>query len=100
MNEEVRPLGNRVLVRVVEEASVTPSGLVLPDTAKEKPQRGEVLAIGGDVESDGKLAVGDLVLYPTYTGTELRFGGVDHLIIDAGDLLAVLRPRLAEAVSA
>lgn len=100
MNEEVRPLGNRVLVRVVEEASVTASGLVLPDTAKEKPQRGEVLAVGEDVESDGKVSVGDLVLYPTYTGTELRLGGVDHLIIDAADLLAVLSPKPAEAVSA
>jgi len=88
MSETVRPLGARVLVRVLDEESVTPSGLLIPDTAKEKPQRGEVVAIGDD--EDIKVAPGNRVLYPKYSGTELRVGGVDHLILDATDLLAVL----------
>jgi chaperonin GroES len=88
MNESVRPLGARVLVRVLDEESVTPSGLFIPDTAKEKPQRGEVVAVGDD--DDVKVAPGDRVLYPKYSGTELRLSGVDHLILEMTDLLAVL----------
>jgi chaperonin GroES len=95
MNDTVQPLGNRVLLRVLEEESMTASGLVLPDTAKEKPQRGEVVAIGDEVEEDGKLAVGDRVIFPKYSGTDLRLDGTDYLIIDAADLLAVLRPVAA-----
>ncbi len=93
MSETVRPLGARVLVRVLDEESVTPSGLFIPDTAKEKPQRGEVVAIGDD--EDIKVAPGDRVLYPKYSGTELRLDGVDHLILEATDLLAVLGPPAA-----
>ncbi|MDA8285062.1 MAG: co-chaperone GroES [Actinomycetota bacterium] len=89
MEETVRPLGARVLVRVEEEASVTASGLVIPDTAKDKPQRGVVVAVGDDDELL-KVAVGDRVLYPRYSGTELRLKGVDHLILEAPDLLAVV----------
>ncbi len=89
MSEMVRPLGARVLVRVEEEASVTASGLVIPDTAKDKPQRGVVVAVGDD-EDLLKVAVGDRVLYPKYSGTELRLDGADHLILEASDLLAVV----------
>ncbi|MGA9776284.1 MAG: co-chaperone GroES [Candidatus Dormiibacterota bacterium] len=89
---EVTPLGSRVLLRLVEEESITASGLVLPDTAKEKPQRGEVVAVGDDEEAI-KVHPGDLVLFPKYSGTELRMEGQDHLIMDAGDLLAVLNRR-------
>jgi chaperonin GroES len=88
MSETVRPLGARVLVRVLDEESVTPSGLFIPDTAKEKPQRGEVVAIGED--EDIKVEPGNRVLYPKYSGTDLRVGGVDHLILESTDLLAVL----------
>jgi chaperonin GroES len=94
MSETVKPLGARVLVRVVEEQSVTASGIVLPDTAKEKPQRGEVVAVG-DGEETIKVVPGDRVLYPKYSGTELKLGGLDHLILDANDLLAVLRDGAA-----
>ncbi len=90
MDDEIRPLGSRVLIRVVEEEAVTKSGLVLPDTAKEKPQRGEIVAIGDDEEMI-KVTPGDLVLYPKYTGTELKLDGIDYLIVDATDLLAVLK---------
>lgn len=89
MAETVRPLGARVLVRIEEEASVTASGLVIPDTAKDKPQRGVVVAVG-DEEDLLKVRVGERVLFPKYSGTELRLGGVDHLILEATDLLAVV----------
>jgi chaperonin GroES len=88
MKETIRPLGSRVLVRVLEEESVTASGLFIPDTAKEKPQRGEVVAVGDD--EDMKVKPGDRVLYPKYSGTELNLDGVDHLVLEAGDVLAVI----------
>ncbi len=90
MSTQVQPLGSRVLVRVLPEESVTKSGILLPDTAKEKPQRGEVMAIGDDTETI-KVSVGDHVLYPKYTGTEIRLEAEDHLIIDSTELLAILR---------
>jgi chaperonin GroES len=93
-HEIVQPLGARVLVRVLEEESVTPSGLVIPETAKEKPQRGEVVAVGDDEEAI-KVTPGDRVLYPRYSGTEVRVDDIDHLILEANDLLAVLRAEAA-----
>jgi chaperonin GroES len=90
MSELIQPLGSRVLIRVLEEESVTASGLVIPDTAKEKGQRGEVVAVGDDEEMI-KVAKGDRVLFAKYAGTELRLDGNDHLIIEATDLLAVIR---------
>jgi chaperonin GroES len=99
MSDQVQPLGSRVLVRVLAEENMTKSGLYVPDTAKEKPQRGEVIAIGEDTELI-KVTVGDRVLFPKYTGTELRIDDQDHLIIDAGDLLAILREAKASAAAA
>ncbi len=90
MSSTVQPLGSRVLVRVLPEESLTKSGLFVPDTAKEKPQRGEVVAIGDDTETI-KVAAGDRVLFPKFTGTEIRLGGEEHLIIDSTELLAILR---------
>jgi chaperonin GroES len=89
MSDHVQPLGSRVLVRILAEESVTKSGLYVPDTSKEKPQRGEVVAIGDDQDLI-KVAVGDRVLFPKYTGTEIRIADADHLIIDSADLLAIL----------
>lgn len=91
----VQPLGSRVLVRVLVEDSVTASGLVIPDTAKEKGQRGEVVAVGED--EDLKVRVGDRVLFAKYAGTELSLDGDDHLVMDAADLLAVLKPATVPA---
>ncbi len=96
MREEIRPLGGRVLVRVVEEQAVTKSGLVIPDTAKDKPQRGEVVAVGDDDEMV-KVAPGNLILFAKYAGTDLRLDGDDYLILDAADLLAVIKPAAARA---
>jgi chaperonin GroES len=88
--DTVQPLGSRVLVRLLAEDSVTASGLVIPDTAKEKGQKGEVVAVGDDEEAI-KVKVGDRVLFAKYAGTELSLGGAEHLLMDAADLLAVLR---------
>ena len=96
MSDQIQPLGSRVLVRVLADESVTKSGIFLPDTAKEKPQRGEVIAIGDDSETI-KVAVGDRVLFPKFSGTELRLDGEDHLILEANDLLEILRPALVAA---
>lgn len=89
MSETIQPLGSRVLVEVFEEESVTASGLVIPDTARAKQQRGLVVAVGDDQELI-KVKVGDKVLFPQYTGAEIRMSGRDHLLIDANDLLAVV----------
>jgi len=95
--EGVQPLGSRVLLRILEEESVTPSGLVLPDTAKEKPQRGKVVAVGDDDETI-KVSPGDDVLYSKYSGTELKIAAEDYLIIDATDLLAIVRTSAVSVV--
>lgn len=81
-----QPLGSRVVIRPVEQESRTPSGLIIPETAKEKPQMGIVVAVGDDESI--KVRVGDRVLFPKYSGNEVKVDGVEYLIMDAGDLLA------------
>jgi chaperonin GroES len=78
-----------VLVEVLDQESVTASGLVIPDTARAKQQRGVVVAIGDDPDLI-KVKAGETVLFPQYAGTELRLDGRDHLVIDATELLAVI----------
>lgn len=88
---KIQPLGSRVLVRPDDEAeSRTSSGLYIPETAKEKPQTGEVIAIG-DEDEEIKVKIGQKILYPKYTGTEIKLDGVDHLIMDADDILAIVK---------
>ncbi|MFN8122460.1 MAG: co-chaperone GroES [Thermoleophilia bacterium] len=89
----LKPLGDRVLVKAVELEEVTASGLVLPDTAKEKPQRGKVLAVGEGRYIDGArvpldLVEGDEVIYSKYGGTEVKVEGEDLLILSEHDILA------------
>ncbi|MBA3020900.1 co-chaperone GroES [Propionicimonas sp.] len=91
MSETVQPLGPRVLLEIPEEEGVTASGLVIPDTAKSRQQRGVVVAIGDDEELI-KVKVGDLVLFPQYSGTAITLERRDYLLIDATELLAVIRP--------
>ena len=92
----LKPLGDRIVVDPQEdEESRTPSGLVIPDTAKEKPQLGDVLAVGPGEIKDGEripmdVNVGDVVFYSKYGGTEVKVEGVDYLILSARDVLAVL----------
>lgn len=90
MSETLQPLGARVLVKITPEEQMTKSGLVLPDTAREKPQRGEVVAIGDDDEMIN-VKVGDKVLFPKYTGTEFKIEDEDYLAIESGDLLAIVK---------
>lgn len=91
-----RPLYDRILIKRIEAESTTPSGLIVPDAAKEKPQEGEVIAIGsGRTLSDGKvreisLNVGERVLFGKYTGDEIKLDGVEHIILREEDVLAVL----------
>lgn len=87
----IKPLGARVVIQPVEEENRTEGGLYIPDTAKEKPQTGIVVAVGEDTE-DVKITVkvGDKVLFPKYTGTEIKIGGEDYNIMDFEKVLAVL----------
>jgi len=91
-----RPLGDRILVKPKASEEKTASGIVLPDTAKEKPQEGEVIAVGpGAKDDDGKrialdIKVGDKVLYSKYSGTEVKISGAEHLIIRESDVLAIV----------
>jgi chaperonin GroES len=87
---KVQPLGNRVLVKPDKESeSRTSAGLYIPETAKEKPQTGFVIAVGDD-EENIKVSVGQKILFPKYTGTEFKLDGVDHLIIESDDILAII----------
>ncbi len=87
----IEPLGTRVLIRPLEEDLKTSSGLYLPETAREKPQRGAVEAVGDPEEMTYGLTVGDVVLFEKYTGTELRLDGGTFLLMDEGDILARIR---------
>jgi chaperonin GroES len=91
-----RPLGDRVLVKRVEEATTTKGGIIIPDTAKEKPQEGEVIAVGSGIrDEDGKfvaldVSVGDRVLFGKWSGTEVKIEGEDLIIMKESDILGVL----------
>ena len=83
-----KPLGARVMVRPVEREQTTESGIVLPDTAKEKPQSAEVVAVGA--HEDVKVSVGDMVVLRKYSGTEVELDGEEHRIVDAENILGVI----------
>ncbi|HEX2085681.1 MAG TPA: co-chaperone GroES [Solirubrobacteraceae bacterium] len=92
---KLKPLGDRLIVKAIEEEETTASGIVLPDTAKEKPQRGEVIAVGdGRYDEDGEKRIpldvqaGDKVLYSKYGGTEIKVEGEDLLVLRESDVLA------------
>ncbi len=93
---KIRPLQDRIIVRRVDEEETTKGGIIIPDTAKEKPQEGKVTAVGkGKVNEDGKLQKldvkkGDKVLFSKYSGTEINIKGVEHLIIREDDVLGVV----------
>ena len=97
MSVSIKPLEDRVVVRTLEAEQTTASGLVIPDTAKEKPQEGEVLAVGpGRFDDEGEkripldVKVGDTVLYSKYGGTEVKYSGEEYLILSARDVLAIV----------
>ncbi len=84
-----RPLGERALVKTVEREETTASGIVLPDTAKEKPQMAEVISVG-EFENGVKVNQGDVIVFAKYSGTEIRLDNEDYLILDADDILGVV----------
>ena len=97
MSVSIKPLEDRVVVQTLEAETTTASGLVIPDTAKEKPQEGEVVAVGpGRFNEDGDervpmdISVGDRVIYSKYGGTEIKYNGEEYLILSARDVLAVV----------
>jgi len=93
---KLKPLHDRVLVRRLEEEEVTKGGIIIPDTAKEKPMKGAVMSVGpGKTGDDGKkikpaVKRGDLVLFNKYAGTEISIDGVEHLVMREDDILAVI----------
>ena len=90
------PLSDRIVITPLKQDEITASGLVIPDTAKEKPQQGEVVAVGpGRLDDNGKrvlmdVAVGDRILYAKYTGTEVKIEGTDFIVLNEKDVLAKL----------
>jgi len=95
MSNSLKPLGSRVVIEPVEQDEVTAGGIVLPETAKEKPQKGKILSVGpGDRDEGGKripmdIKVGDTVLYAKYAGTEIKVEGKKLLILKESDVLAI-----------
>ena len=88
---KIKPLSDRVLVKPNEAESKTASGLIIPDTAKEKPQKGTVVAVGqGTKDEEMQVKVGDVVLYGKYSGSELNVDGEDYLMMRQSDILAVI----------
>ena len=102
---KLQPLADRLIVEALQEEESTQSGIVLPDTAKEEPQRGRVLAVGpGARDNDGKriqmdLAEGDEVIFSKYGGTEIKLGSDDVLILRESDVLAKVTPRTSTSKS-
>jgi chaperonin GroES len=91
MSVNLKPLSDRVLVEPAAAETTTASGIIIPDTAKEKPQRGTVVAVGpGKKDHNMTVKVGDVVLYGKYAGTELKLDGKDYLIMREDDILAIV----------
>jgi len=102
-NINVRPLHDRILIKRIEEQETVKGGIIIPDTAKEKPQEGEVIAVGtGRKEKDGKVIPldvkpGDRILFGKYSGTDIRLGEEEYLILREEEVLAVLEPAAVGA---
>jgi chaperonin GroES len=96
---KIRPLQDRVIVKRLEEEEKTKGGIIIPDTAKEKPQEGKVIAVGkGKVTEDGKLIpmdvkVGDRILFGKYSGAEIKIAGEEHLIMREEDILGIIEGK-------
>jgi chaperonin GroES len=95
MDSNVRPLHDRVIVKRIEEEEKTKGGIIIPDTAKEKPQEGRVVSVGPGRREDGKLIptdvkAGDRILFSKYAGTELKLNGEEHLIMREDDILGII----------
>ena len=87
----IEPLGARVLILPLEGETQTPGGILLPETAKEKPQQGIIEAVGSEDDMNTDLKIGDRVLFPKYTGTEIKFEGQTYLLMNEDDVLARIK---------
>ena len=88
---KIKPLSDRVLIEPAKAETTTVSGIIIPDTAQEKPQKGTVVAVGnGTKDHEMSVKIGDQVLYGKYSGTELKFEGTDYLMMRESDLLAII----------
>jgi chaperonin GroES len=92
----IKPLGDRIVIKVLEKEEKTKGGIVLPETAKEKPQKGEVLAVGSGEIIDGKkvpleVSVGDKIIFSKYAGTEVKMDDQEYLILRQSDVLAIIQ---------
>jgi chaperonin GroES len=93
---KIKPLDDRVVIKRVEEEKKTKGGIIIPDTAKEKPQKGKIVAVGpGKWDKDGKripldVKKGDLVLFGKYSGTEIKIDGIDHVVLNIDDIFGVI----------
>ena len=95
-NTMIKPLGDRIVIKVIEDTEQTSGGIFIPDSAKEKPQKGEVVAVGlGKLNDKGErepldVKVGDKILYAKYAGTDVKFDGIEYKILSVKDALAVI----------
>ena len=92
---KIRPLGDRILIKRIQEEEKTKGGIIIPDTAKEKPQEGKVVAVGRGKYEDGKLVApdvkaGDKILFGKYSGSEVKLDGEEHIVLREDDILGVL----------
>ena len=99
----IKPLGDRIVIKVLEKEEKTKGGIVLPDTAKEKPQKGEVLAVGSGEIVDGKrvpleVKVGDKIIFSKYAGTEVKIDDEEYLILRQSDVLAIIEQNCEEGI--
>jgi chaperonin GroES len=86
-----KPLGQRVLVERVEEEKKTESGIIIPDNVKEKPLSGKVVAISDEVAEEKKISEGDTIVFAKYTGTEIKIGSKEYLVMNVDDILGILK---------
>jgi chaperonin GroES len=102
----IKPLYDRVVIRRLEEDERTAGGIIIPDTAKEKPQKGEVIACGSGARNDAgnivalEVKVGDIVLFGKWSGTEVKFGGEELLVMKESDIIAILPNEVAKKKAA
>mgnify|MGYP000271120952 CR=1 FL=1 len=88
---KLKPLGDHIVVKPLEEEEVKKGGIIIPDTAKEKPRTGKVIEVGTDEELAEKIEVGDRIVFAKFTGDEVEFEGKKYLIVSRGDILAVIK---------
>ena len=97
MSVAIKPLEDRIVIQQLEAEQITTSGIIIPDSAKEKPQEGTVVSVGpGRIDDNGNrvpidVAIGDVVLYSRYGGTEVKYDGVEYLVLSARDILAIVQ---------